>query len=211
VESGHQVIVTVSVSYQQPDAEHMEPMPSAIRELMRASPLAVSCTASHHYRNAARSAEMPRPKLTLLETQKYEGIQDRRPAQSDSGAGEWSDQGSLSPTPLSATGPGEGRRQMASDRSHTQPAIAEGFSEGVVVAVQAMPSVGSDGIDGIMGGGHGLTGRGDIRPHRRSSTSQPLVLPNSSLVVLPLLPVATGDKPLALTALLLSIALCLFP
>ena len=139
VDSVHQVIVSVGVSNQPPDVEHLEPMLQRIAANTGALPTVMTldagywsedngkvCTESGH-RRLHRHRPTPAWSTSTAETrtapqrcrcqdphgpqaEKQEGISDLRPTQGHRGAGERPDQGMPRPAALPLAGPGEGER-----------------------------------------------------------------------------------------------------
>jgi hypothetical protein len=131
------VIVAVGVNNQPPDAEHLEPMLERIAASADALPEVMTMDAGYWSEDNAKACSnqsidayiatgrLPHGPATTAETrpdpqrcrcqspdgpqvQKQGRIKDLRQAQSDRGAGEWTDQRGSRPAPLSAAMPREG-------------------------------------------------------------------------------------------------------
>ncbi len=162
--SGHQVIVAVGVSNQPPDVEHLEPMLQRIadgagampevmtmdagywgednaktwpiRGLTPTSPLAGCRTGSRHRRNAGPMPRNADAKTRMARKLRSRREEDLHPAQGDRRAGERADQGSRGLWRFLLRGLEKVNGEW-DDGCHAQPAVAGGFSKGVVAPVHA--------------------------------------------------------------------------
>ena len=119
------------------------------------------------------------------QAQEQEAIQELRLAQSACGTGERSDHGLPAFEAIPDAGIGEGERRVAPVRRHPQPALAAGFSAGVVIGIPPITAAGAGGNSGMRSSGPDNAPRAEgappIRPPKQKNRAAVVQVIHDSL------------------------------